>query len=108
MRTVVLCLLTAACATTPVGPPIATGEMLVRTRDPSVLNTRMVANATQREDVVVSRVRCRDDGLCTVHLSRLGAPTDEPWTREVVEAFAGAAPPEVESVSPRPIDGVPR
>ncbi len=91
-----------ACATAPAPkprPPIVPGEVIVRTRDESLLTTTRLAAASGRTDFAVKGVTCR--GItCLVVVRRTGAPADQAWTYELIDAISAGGMPGIETVGP--------
>src|SRR5258705_13214646 len=82
-----------ACAPQP--PPLRTrpeiipGEILVHTRDASLLTTQRLSAATGRGDFVVKQVSCFLE-TCRVLVERNGRAADEDWTYALIDSIGTA------------------
>jgi len=80
-------------------PEIVPGEVLVHTRDASLLTTQRLADATGRDDFAVKHVSCFLE-TCRVVVERKGPAADEGWTYGLADAIGAARVPGIGRVEP--------
>jgi len=96
----------AACAPQPppprMRPEIAPGELVIHTRDATLLTTQRLAATVGRDDFSVRQVSCFLE-TCRVRVERTGAATTEDWTYALVDAIRAARVPGIAAVEAAPV-----